>query len=161
PHTVETESRLRLRADKFIICTGGSSRKLSVPGAEFTATHSDAWALTCVPPSMIVVGGGATGVQVASVFNAFGTRVQLFQAGPHILPTEDEEVSAAMANAFRESGIEIREAFGTIESFEKTADGVRMQYSKDGRREKAEASLAVIAIGWVANTAGLDLARAG
>ncbi|MFL6229384.1 MAG: dihydrolipoyl dehydrogenase family protein [Pyrinomonadaceae bacterium] len=161
PHTVETESGLRLRADKFIICTGGTSRQLSVPGAELTATHSDAWALTSVPPSMIVIGGGATGAQVASVFNAFGSRIQLFQAGPRILPTEDEEVSAEVAAAFRASGIEVREAFGVIESFEKTSDGIRMHFSKDGRRENAEASLAVAAIGWAANTTGLDLARPG
>jgi len=161
PYTVETENGLRLNADKFIICTGGSSRKLSVPGAEFTATHSDAWALTSVPPSMIVVGAGATGVQVASVFNAFGSRIHLFQAGPRILPTEDEEVSVAVAAAFRESGIDVRENFGAIESFEKTSDGVRMYFSKEGQRENAEASVAVIAVGWVANTAGLDLTRAG
>jgi pyruvate/2-oxoglutarate dehydrogenase complex dihydrolipoamide dehydrogenase (E3) component len=161
PHTVETESGLRLRADKFIICTGGTSRKLSVPGAELTATHSDAWALTAVPPSMIVIGGGATGAQVASVFNAFGSRIQLFHAGPRILPTEDEEVSAAMAAAFRESGIEVREGFGVIESFGKTPDGVRMYFSKEGRRENAEAALAVTAIGWAANTAGLNLTCAG
>lgn len=43
-HTLETESGLRLRAEKFIICTGGTSRQLSVPGAELTVTHSDAWA---------------------------------------------------------------------------------------------------------------------
>jgi len=161
PHTVETESGLRLRADKFIICTGGSSRKLNVPGAELTSTHSDAWALTCVPPSLIVIGAGATGVQVASVFNAFGSQVQLFQAGPRIVPTEDEEVSAAVAATFRESGMDVKEDFGVIDSFEKTSDGVRMYFSKDGRRKNTEASLAVIAIGWVANTAGLDLARAG
>src|SRR5215471_2531850 len=123
PHTVETESGLRLRADKFIICTGGSSRKLDVPGAELTNSHSDAWALTCVPPSMLVIGGGATGAQVASVFNAFGSRIQLFHTGPRILPTEDEEVSAAMATAFQDSGIEVREAFGVTESFEKIPDG--------------------------------------
>jgi dihydrolipoamide dehydrogenase len=110
---------------------------------------------------MIVIGSGATGAQVASVFNAFGSRIQLFEAGPRILPTEDEEVSAAMAAAFRESGIDVREAFGVIESFEKTADGVRMFFSKDGRQESADAALAVSAIGWVANTAALDLARAG
>src|SRR5262249_23517263 len=51
--------------------------------------------------------------------------------------------------------------FGVIESFEKTSDGVRMHFSKDGRQEDEEASLAVIAIGWAANTAGLDLTRAG
>ncbi|HYY98110.1 MAG TPA: NAD(P)/FAD-dependent oxidoreductase, partial [Pyrinomonadaceae bacterium] len=136
-------------------------RRLSVPGAELTAAHSDAWRLTAVPPSLIVIGGGATGAQVASVFNAFGSRVQLFQAGPRILPTEDEEVSAAVASAFRASGIEVREAFGVIESFEKTPAGVRMHFSGDGRREEAEAALAVAAIGWAANTAGLNLARAG
>ena len=160
-HTIETDSGLQLRAGKFVICTGGTTRQLSVPGAEFTATHSDAWGLTAVPSSMIVIGGGATGAQVASVFNAFGSRISLFQSGPRILPTEDEEVSAAVAVAMRESGIEVREGFGVIESFEKTHDGVRMSFSKDGRLEAAEAALAVTAIGWVANTASLDLARAG
>ncbi len=121
-----------LQAEKIILCTGGTSRRLSVPGFELTATHSDAWSLTSVPPSMLVIGGGATGVQVASIFNAFGSRVQLFQAGPRILPTEDEDVSAAVAAAFRESGIVVREDFGAIESFEKTPGGVRMVFSKDG-----------------------------
>ena len=107
---------------------------------------------------MLVIGGGATGVQVASIFNAFGSRVQLFQAGPRILPTEDEDVSAAVAAAFRESGIVVRENFGAIESFEKTPGGVRMIFSKDGSRDSAEAALAVVAVGWVANTAGLGLA---
>ena len=74
PHTIETESGLRLQADKIILCAGGMSRRLSVPGFELTATHSDAWSLTAVPPSMLVVGAGATGVQLASIFNAFGSR---------------------------------------------------------------------------------------
>jgi pyruvate/2-oxoglutarate dehydrogenase complex dihydrolipoamide dehydrogenase (E3) component len=159
-HTVETESGIRLRADKIIICTGGLSRLLSVPGSQFTATHSDAWGLTSVPPSMIVIGAGATGVQVASIFNAFGSQIQLFQTGPRILPTEDEEVSAAVAAGFRESGIAVREDFGVIESFEKTPAGVRMFFSRNGRRESVEATLAVTAIGWVADTAGLDLNNA-
>ena len=60
-HTIETKSGLRLRAEKIIICTGGVSRRLSVPGFELTNTHSDAWGLTSVPPSMLVVGAGATG----------------------------------------------------------------------------------------------------
>ena len=161
PHSIETESGLRFEAKKVIICTGGVSRRLSVPGFELTATHSDAWALTSVPPSMLVIGGGATGAQVASIFNAFGSRVQLFQAGRRILPTEDEDVSAAVASAFRESGIVVRENFGDIESFEKTASGVRMIFTKDGLRDSAEAALAVVAVGWVAKVAGLKLATAG
>ena len=161
PHTIETEGGLRLQAEKIIICTGGASRRLSVPGSELTATHSDAWSLTTVPPSMLVIGGGATGAQVASIFNAFGSRVQLFQAGPRILPTEDEDVSREVAAAFREAGIAVRENFGQIESFEKTTSGVRMVFSQDGARDSAEAALAVVAVGWVADTAQLKLAAAG
>ena len=161
PHTVETSSGLRLSARKIIICTGGISRQLTVPGSQFTATHSDAWSLTCVPPSILVLGAGATGAQVASVFNAFGSKIQLFHAGPRILPTEDADVSCAVANAFRNSGVVVRENFGTIDSFEKTSNGVRMWFSKDGKQESAEASLVVSAIGWKANTADLDLESAG
>ena len=161
PHTIETATGLRLRADKIIICTGGGSRRLSVPGSEFTATHSDAWALTSVPPSMIVIGAGATGAQVASIFHAFGSQVQLFHTGSRILPTEDEDVSAAVAVAFRQSGIVVRENFGCVESFEKTANGVRMSFSKDGKQESVEASVIVAAIGWVAETRDLNLAKAG
>lgn len=161
PHTVETESGVRLHGERIVICTGGASRRLSVPGSELTATHSDAWSLTSVPPSMLVIGAGATGTQVASIFNAFGARVYLFQAGPRILPTEDEDVSAAVAAAFRASGIVVHENFGEIESFERTPAGVRMIFSNDGVRDAKEAALAVVAVGWMANTGRLRLATAG
>jgi len=159
-NTITTGSGLELQSTTIIVCTGGSSRPLSVPGFELTATHSDAWKLDSVPTSMLVIGGGATGAQVASIFNAFGSKVQLFQTGPRILPTEDEDVSEAVAAAFRQSGIEVRENFGVIESFEKTPAGVRMFFSKDDDRSSVEATLAVTAIGWVANTAELDLPKA-
>jgi pyruvate/2-oxoglutarate dehydrogenase complex dihydrolipoamide dehydrogenase (E3) component len=160
-HTISTESGLNLHGEKNIICTGGVSRRLSVPGFEFTNTHSDAWSLPSVPEKMLVIGGGATGAQVASIFNAFGTKVQLFQSGVRIIPTEDEEVSATVAAAFRQSGIAVHEGFGIIDSFEKTPSGVRMLFSKNGVQHSAEASLAVVSVGWIANTAGLNLEAAG
>jgi dihydrolipoamide dehydrogenase len=161
PHTIETESGLSLRADSIILCVGGISRRLAVPGFELTCTHSDAWSLTTIPSSMLVVGGGDTGAQVASVFSAFGTKVQLLQAGPRILAGADEDVSTEIANAFRQSGIEVTANFGAIDSFEKTATGIRMNYSKDGIKGQAEAALAVMAVGWVANISGLNLEAAG
>jgi dihydrolipoamide dehydrogenase len=160
-HTVEAESGLRLHADRFILCAGGRSRRLQVPGSEWTATHSDAWSLTAVPASMMVIGGGMTGLQVASIFHAFGSSVQVFQRGARILPDEDEDVSIAVAAELRAMGIDVREGFGNIEAFEKTAAGIRMIFSKDGRREIVEAALAVVAIGWVAAAASLNLHAAG
>lgn len=160
-HTVECENRVRLQADRAILCTGGTSRRLPLPGFEFTATHRDAWEMAAVPESMLVVGAGATGVQVASVFNELGTHVQLFEAGPRILKVEDEDVSAAIAAAFRATGIAVHESFGNIDRFEKTGNRVRMVFSKEGQTLAAEASLVVMAIGWQADTAGLNLAGAG
>jgi dihydrolipoamide dehydrogenase len=110
---------------------------------------------------MLVVGAGATGMQVASIFNAFGSRVQLFEAGRRILATEDADISAAAAVALRQSGIAVHETFSAIEAFERTADGVRMIFTKDGRRFDAEATLVVVAVGWVAETSELNVAAAG
>jgi dihydrolipoamide dehydrogenase len=160
-HTIESESGLRLRADKIILCAGGVSRRLPIPGFEFTSTHSDAWSLKAVPESMLVVGGGATGAQVASIFNGFGSRIQWFEAGPRILRTEDEDVSAAVAASFTEAGIVVRENFGSIECFEKTSNGVRMVFTKEGKSDSAEAAVVVVAVGWVVDAAGLNLAKAG
>jgi pyruvate/2-oxoglutarate dehydrogenase complex dihydrolipoamide dehydrogenase (E3) component len=159
--TLESGTGERFHADRIILCTGGVSRTLGVPGAEMVATHSDAWSLTEVPGSLLVIGAGATGLQVASVFNAFGTKVQVFQSGPRIIPTEDEDVSAAVAEGLRRSGVEVHEGFGAIERFERTPDGVRMVYTRAGETFSAEAALAVAAIGWTAETAALNLAAAG
>lgn len=159
--TLESAVGEPFAADRIILCTGGVTRRLGVPGAELVATHSDAWSLTAVPGSILVVGAGATGLQVASVFNAFGTKVRLFESGPRIIPTEDEDVSAAAAEGMRRSGIEVHEGFGVIERFERTSTGIRMVYTRGGETLSAEADLAVAAIGWTADTAALNLAVAG
>jgi len=160
-HTVETAAGPRLAAAKFIICTGGASRRLPVPGFEHASTHSDVWKLKEVPESMLVVGTGSTGVQIASMFRAFGTRISLFERGPRVLPAEDETVATAVADALRASGIEIHERFGEITAFERTATGVRMHFSKNGEHASAEATVAVVAAGWAADTSDLNLAAAG
>lgn len=91
-HTIQTESGERIVARHIVLCAGGTSRRLTVPGAELTATHSDAWSLTQVPRSMLVIGAGMTGAQVASIFHAFGARIHLYQRARRILPAEDEDV---------------------------------------------------------------------
>ncbi|WP_116809406.1 dihydrolipoyl dehydrogenase family protein [Steroidobacter cummioxidans] len=160
-HTIETQSGLQMQAEKIILCAGGTSRRLSVPGAELTATHSDAWALKEIPRSILVIGGGMTGAQVASIFHAFGSRILLFQRAARILPDEDEDVSTAVATAFRDAGMVVRESFGDIDSFERTSSGVRMNFSRGAEQESVHAELIVLAIGWVADVRGLNLPAAG
>jgi dihydrolipoamide dehydrogenase len=161
PHVIASEHAPPLRAEKIIICTGGKSRRLNVPGFDSTSTHSDAWGLSSAPASMLVIGAGATGVQVASIFHAFGSRVSLFEAAPRILMSEDDDVAAAVRAALQSSGMEVLEDAGTIERFERCRAGVRLIYAKHDAREMIEATVVVVAVGWVANTAALNLAAAG
>ncbi len=160
-HTIAGERSPSFRARKVVICAGGISRALDVPGWELTVTPGDAFGLTAAPRSAIVIGAGATGAQVASIFNAFGTRIELFQTGPRIIPTEDEDVSREVAAAFRDHGIAVHEDFGSIVRFERSPAGVRMIFCKDGVEASVEAELAVATVGWVADVAGLQLANAG
>ena len=161
PHVIDSEHAPRLRAEKVIICTGGESRRLPIPGFDLTSTHSDAWGLSAVPPSMLVIGAGATGVQVASIFNAFGSRVTIFEAAPRILMSEDEDVAATVGAALQASGIQVLADAGTIERFERCPAGVRLAYAMGDAQDHIDAAVAVVAVGWVANTAGLNLAAAG
>lgn len=159
-HTVESADGRRFVGDRIIVCTGGVTRTLPIRGFDLLATHSDAWSLQSVPPSMIVIGGGATGLQVASIFAAFGTRVDLFETGERILASEEPEVSAQVAEGFRARGITVHEGFGTIEAFERVEGGTRMTWRADGP-VSCEAALAVSAVGWCIDSDALGLSVAG
>ena len=158
--TIRCERGPTLRADRIVICSGGVSRKLSCPGAELAATPADAFGLSSLPRSLLVIGAGATGMQVASIFNALGSCVTLCQAGPRIVPSEDADVSIEMARAFREDGIEVFENAGHIASFESVPSGIRTRWN-DGGPKPRESTLVVAAIGWQADTTRLNLSAAG
>jgi dihydrolipoamide dehydrogenase len=161
PHTIASENVPPLRASRIIVCTGGISRALKVPGFALTCTHSDAWRLIEAPPSLLVVGAGATGIQVASIFNAFGTRVTVFEAGPRILLSEDEDVSLAVGQALQASGVRVIAGGGGIEAFERCPTGVALIYSDGQGPVRLEAALVLAPVGWVADASGLHLENAG
>ena len=114
-----------------------------------------------MPPSLVVIGGGATGVQVASIFNAFGSQVYLVEIAPRILMSEDQQVSEAVTAAMSASGVQVVADAGTIDRFERCATGVRLIHTTSDEQHSIDATLAVAAAGWVAATAGLGLERAG
>jgi len=110
---------------------------------------------------MVVIGAGATGVQLASIFNAFGSRVVLFEVAPRILMSEDQDVAATVRAALEALGIDVVEDAGTIERWERCPNGVRLIYVKNDSEYRIDGAVAVVAVGGVANTDGLNLAVAG
>src|SRR5207244_13257353 len=78
----------------------GHGRILPIPGAELALTYSDIWSLTQLPTSVAIVGGAATGCQLASILEDFGCQIYLLELAPRLLPQEDEAISLALADAF-------------------------------------------------------------
>jgi pyruvate/2-oxoglutarate dehydrogenase complex dihydrolipoamide dehydrogenase (E3) component len=105
PHTVALPDGRYLRGERFILAAGGRARRLDFPGEELALTHSDIWRLQTLPRSVAIVGGAATGCQLAAIFNAFGSQVTILDVAPRILAAEDGHVAQAMTEAFERRSI--------------------------------------------------------
>jgi len=161
PHTVEWNGGNRLAADKFILCAGGRARRLDFPGAEFSLTHSDIWGLKDAPRSLIVVGGAATGCQLASIFQTFGSQVTILEIAPRILQMEDKAISDVIAAQFAKHGMQIITGFDKITRLE-SIDGVQeLFFIHSGKELSITADAVVLSTGWVGNLSSLQLPAAG
>ncbi|MBA2275272.1 MAG: NAD(P)/FAD-dependent oxidoreductase, partial [Chloroflexi bacterium] len=121
----------RFEAERIIVCVGGHARRLPILGGELALTHSDIWGLDRLPESMSIVGGAATGVQLATIFDSFGTRVRLLELAPRLLPAEDELISSILTASLNERGVEVLTGIGGVERLERRGHGVGLVY-RDG-----------------------------
>jgi dihydrolipoamide dehydrogenase len=96
-----------LSAGHILVATGSAPR--SVPGITIDhqriITSDEAIHLPEVPGSIAILGSGAVGVEFASIFNRFGSKVSLIELLPRLVPVEDEAVSAELARSFKKQGI--------------------------------------------------------
>src|SRR6266540_2798168 len=162
-HTIAVgDGRGEFRAEQIIVCVGGHARRLRFPGSERAVTHSDIWALEALPASAVVVGGSATGCQLASVLAAFGSEVTLLEAAGRLLVAEDQAVSEAVAAAFRRRGIEVVTGVERLERLERTDGGaLRLRYSALGKTRANDTETVLLAVGWLGNLEELGLDAAG
>ncbi len=150
-----------IRTKNIVIATGGRPR--SIPGITFdrkkVITSSEAMTLTEQPKSMIIIGGGAIGIEFAYFYNSFGTSVTVIEMLPSILPIEDKEITKILEASLKKSGIEI--LTGTKVEGVKISDIVTVTISdKDGKRD-ISAEIALMAVGVQANVENLGLESLG
>ena len=158
--TLQLGTGERITGDRFLICAGGHARRLSLPGAELALTHSDIWGMSSLPGSVAIVGGAATGCQLASVFAAFGSQVTLLDLAPRLVPGEDELVSEVLTAAFRARGMTVETGIGGLTALEKTAGGLTLRYAAEGAGGSGpalEVDTVVFAVGWPGNLEALGL----
>jgi dihydrolipoamide dehydrogenase len=161
PHTITLADGRRLESEKVILSTGGHARRLNFPGAEYSLTHSDVWSLRSLPRSIGIVGGAATGCQLASVFSAFGVPVWIVESAPRILFKEDESVSEAIHQSFHARGIQITTGISGVERIEKSERGLDLYYTLNGETQVQSAEAIIVAVGWPGNLEALNLDAAG
>jgi dihydrolipoamide dehydrogenase len=150
-----------LEADRFIVAGGGHARRLPLPGGDLALTHGDVWTMRALPGSLAIVGAAATGVQLASIFAAFGTRVTLLELAPRLVPAEDADIAAALAAAFAANGIDVMTAIGGVERIERVGRGRRLAYRVEGAVYTLAADAVILAVGWPGNLDDLGLQAAG
>ncbi len=148
-----------LEGRAVIIATGSEARLLPglTPDPERVLTNIEILDLGRLPESLVIVGAGAVGVEFASMFHRFGTRVTLLEMLPRIIPLEDAEVSRELERVFRKSGIRV-ETGARVERVEPTETGVRVTaLLAGGQPETFEAEKVLIGVGRRPNTEGIGL----
>ena len=152
----------RLASKSIILAAGSVIRGL--PGVEFDGRrilHSDhALSLESIPESMIVLGAGAVGVEFASAYCSFGSRVTVVELLPNLIPLEEEDLGKELARAFKKRGIETHT--GTrVERVEASEDGVRLAAVANGKSLTLEAEVLLVAVGRRPLTENLGLDGSG
>ena len=165
PNEVEVTSdagQQCLKAKRILIATG--SRVAGLPFLEFDGetvlSSDDAVALGQAPVSMIVIGAGAIGLELGSVWARLGTAVTVVEFLPRIASTFDEEITQALQKLLQRQGLKFH--LGTyVESAEKTEGGVKLTAAKGDKKLEFEAEKLLVAVGRKPNTEGLGTAEAG
>ena len=147
-----------LHPGNVIVATGASAALPPIPGIEAvpTLTSTTALALERLPASLLVIGGGYVGCELAQMFARAGVEVTMVFRS-RLLPEAEPEIGAALAGYLRDEGMAICGGVAYRE-IRRTADGVALTLD-DGERLAAEAVL--VATGRRPNTDGLGLADAG
>ena len=148
-------------ADRIIIATGTRPALPAIPGITDISIldSTTALELTALPRSMIVLGGGYIGVELAQTFARVGVEVTLVFRS-RLLPEAEPEIGAALAGYLADEGIKIVGGL-TYESIRRTEDGVALTVVRDGHAETLAAERVLVATGRAPNTESLGLERAG
>lgn len=150
-----------IRTDRIIITTGSSPSLPDIPGIAETPylTSTTALELTELPRSLLVIGGGYIGCELAQMFARSGAAVTLITRS-RLLPEAEPEISDALTGYLEDEGIAVITGL-SYHGIAKTGNGVALTIDRNGAVEEVEASQALLTTGRRPNTAGLGLEELG
>lgn len=154
-------SKETMTADAIIVATGSVNAQPPIPGLKENPNCIDstgALSLEKLPQTMVVIGGGVIGLELACAYAAFGTKITVVEAMDHMLPMLDGDLTKIGVAHMKKMGMDFHLEC-PVQSVESSPVGAKVVCKdKSGKTVSFEAEKVLVAIGRKANTAGLDLA---
>lgn len=166
PGSVAVEGKdglsLFLRGKNTIIASGSEAIRPSIPGMDLEGilTSDEVLKRDKIPSEMIILGGGPEGVEFASIFQSFGTKIHLVDILPRILPKEDSEISFALQKIFERSGVSVHCNSRVVKVSEDLGQKI-VEIDSGSNRIKLEGEIVLLCMGRKPKIAGLGLERVG
>ena len=151
-----------LTADAVILALGSEPSKINFPGADLPGVidSTGALALDHVPASMAVLGGGVIGIEFASMYAAFGTKVTVIEMLPQILAGIDGEIANAVRSHLTKHGVTLL-TDAKLTGAAKSGNGLKVSFAHAGATKDVEVETLLVAVGRRPRTAGVGLEEAG
>ncbi|QUO39402.1 dihydrolipoyl dehydrogenase [Dysosmobacter sp. Marseille-Q4140] len=168
PKTLEVTkadgSKETMTADAIIVATGSINAVPPIPGIKDNPNCIDstgALSLEALPKSMVVIGGGVIGLELACAYAAFGTKITVVEAMDHMLPMLDGDLTKIGVAHMKKMGMEFNLEC-PVQAVEESPVGAKVVCkNKAGETVSFEAEKVLVAIGRKANTASLNLEAGG
>ncbi len=162
PNTVFVEgAEKELKAKYILVATGSSPTSVGnlIPDGKYVIDTDQIWDIDYIPKKVLIVGGGAVGVEFAYIFRKYGSDVVLVEIKERLLPSPDipEDSGRYLARKLRELGVDIRTRT-SVESWEKKNGGIKAKLT-DG--SEVEADFILLGVGRKPNTKGIGLEEVG
>ncbi len=152
-----------IKADKIIIASGSVPVIPPIPGVKDNPCCIDstgALSLETVPKTMLVIGGGVIGIELATVYSSFGTKVIVVEALAKLLPMMDGELTDFLRLQLESKGITIMTGARVL-SVENINGSAKVNVEVNGETQTFEAEKVLVSVGRRTNTEALNLDKAG
>ena len=151
-----------IEAKNIIVATGARPRSippLPVDGNKII-TSRESIVMKDLPSSIVIVGGGAIGVEFAYIYKMYGVQVTIVEMLPRLVPNEDEDISAQLERAFKRHRIDFLTGAG-VTGVDTSGSNVKVTVEKDGAAQTLECDKVLVAIGIQPNVEDIGLETVG
>ncbi len=146
-------------AKDIIIATGSEPMRIPAAGTEYTIDSAQALALERVPKRLVIIGGGVIGMELASAYCAYGSKVTVLEAMPTLFSAEDKQMISYLEKELAKRGIRIRTGC-KVKAIEKAGQSRRIFFEGEGP-EELYADVVILAAGRKPVYRGIDVKKLG